>query len=267
MHDALGSLARRAAAAACLLLTFAAYPAAQQPLVETPAAPEFMSRFDFQMWAAGLASDDVRFSWDTHWKGDFDFLDYVHGRMSFVADYEAVLGHERRLFDPSQGNYTLETSGSWRIRGTEFAAVLHHVSRHLADHQKVEAVAMNALLLRVMRQVDEGPTSLALRIETGPVIARAFVDYSWMTYGEATFRRTVSPHVGFYGRGYADVWGVHPSVYHRSTQAGGHFEAGVRLNGKAGALELFGGYERIIDAYQLDLLPMRWAFAGFRLLN
>src|SRR5207247_4921611 len=49
MPDALGSLARPAALAACLALTLATHAAAQQPLVETPATPEFMSRFDFQM--------------------------------------------------------------------------------------------------------------------------------------------------------------------------------------------------------------------------
>ena len=90
MPDTIGSLARRAAAAACLILTCAAHSAAQEPLAETPATGEFFSRFDFHLAAAGMASPDDRFSWDTKWGGDFDLVDYVHGRVSFLADYEAL---------------------------------------------------------------------------------------------------------------------------------------------------------------------------------
>jgi len=267
MPDTIGSLARRAAVAACLVLTFAAHTAAQKPLVEAPTTAEFLSRFDFHLAAAGLSTNDDRFSWDTHWGGDFDLVDYVYGRMSFLADYQAILGRERRLFDPNQGNYTLAVAGSLRLRGTEFTGVLHHVSRHLADRAKEPAVAMNALLVRVMRQVDVRGNTLAVRLEGGPVIARAYVDYRWMTVGEATFRRAVSPHLGVYGRAYTDVYGVHREVYNRPTQSGGRIETGLRIGGKGGALELFGGYERVVDANQLDLLPGRWGFAGFRLVN
>lgn len=268
MPDPIGSLAGRAALAACLVLTFAAALAAQEPLAgPPPSTPEFMSRYNFHLAAAALASNDNRFSWDTRWGGDFDFVDYVHGRMMFLAEYDAVLGNERRLFDPNQGNYTLAVSGSWRFRGTEFAGVLHHVSRHLADREKEIAIAWNTFLLRGMRQIDVGSNTLALRVEGGPVLAHAFVDYTWQGLGEATFRRTISPHVGVYGRLRGDVWGVDEEVFHRSTQSGGRLEGGFRIGGKGGALELFGGYEKVVDAYQLEPVPKQWGFAGFRLVN
>jgi hypothetical protein len=53
----------------------------------------------------------------------------------------------------------------------------------------------------------------------------------------------------------------------RSTQTGGRLEAGVRFNGRAGALELFAGFERRVDADPLDFLAQRWAVAGFRLVG
>jgi hypothetical protein len=118
-----------------------------------------------------------------------------------------------------------------------------------------------------MRQVDVGRSTLGVRLEGGPVIAHAYVDYRWMAVGETTFRHTLSPHLGVYGRASTDVWGVHREMYDRPTQHGGRIETGIRLGGKSGALELFGGYERVVDAYQLDLLPLRWGFAGFRLVN
>ncbi|OFW27449.1 MAG: hypothetical protein A3H97_07470 [Acidobacteria bacterium RIFCSPLOWO2_02_FULL_65_29] len=262
-HGLLG----RVALAACLAVGVVGHAHAQELRRDPPDSPEFMSRFNVHMSAAGLASEDPRFSWDTHWGGDFDFVDYVRGRLAFVADYEALLGKEFRLFDPNQGNYTLAVSGSVRVKRLELAGVLHHVSRHLSDRPKQVAVAYNAFQLRVMGQTSLGQNTLALRLEGGPVLARAHVDYDWMSVGEAMLRRPVSPHVAVYGMAHAEVYGVDRQVYNRSSQYGGRFEGGMRLTGKGGALELFGGYERVVDAHQFDLLPMSWGFAGFRLVK
>jgi len=39
------------------------------------------------------------------------------------------------------------------------------------------------------------------------------------------------------------------------------------LAGRNGAIELFAGYERIVDADAFQEMPLSWAFAGFRLVN
>src|SRR4030095_2690231 len=201
----IGSLSARALAAACLTITLATDLQAQNPapLTEVPDKAEFMSRFDFHMSAAGLNELDPRFSWDTHWGGDFDFVDYVHGRMMFLADYQVVLGRENRLFDPNQGNYTLAVSGSLRLDATELAGVLHHVSRHLSDRPNEDAIAWNAVEWRLLRQFEPGKQTLSLRVEGGPVVARAFVDYTAMGVFDATLRRPLSPRTSLYGRVYA----------------------------------------------------------------
>ncbi len=267
MSDRIGSLIRRAALASCFTIVAAARAGAQQPLREPPSSGQFLSRFDFHLSAAGLAASDPRFKWDTHWGGDFDFVDYVRGRLTFLADYEAVLGKEFRLFDPNQGNYTLEVSSSFRVGGTEFAGALHHLSRHLGDRPNRQAIAMNVATARVLRQVDVGTATLALRADGGPVVARAYVDYTWMAVGEALLRRPLTPHAGLFGRAHAEIYAVDHAIAGRSRQQGGRLEAGVRLAGTGGALELFGGYERVVDAYPLDRQPLRWAFAGFRIVN
>jgi hypothetical protein len=46
-----------------------------------------------------------------------------------------------------------------------------------------------------------------------------------------------------------------------------HGELGVRLTGPAGAVELFAGAERMVDAYPIDRLPEEWPFAGLRLIS
>ena len=80
-------------AAAALSLTFlATAPAAAQQQAPAPASaePEFFPRYNFHLTAAALEIADQRFSWDTHFGGELDLLDYVAGRSSIIVDYEAV---------------------------------------------------------------------------------------------------------------------------------------------------------------------------------
>ena len=255
----------RALAVASLLLAVASPLRAQQPLADPPTSPQFLSRFDFHVAANVLGYDDKRFTWDTHWAGDFDFIDYVHGRLTFLADYQALLGSEFRPFDPYQSNYYLAVSGSVRRGADEFAFVVHHVSRHLGDRPKRDSVAMNAVLGRYLRRFDLDGATLDVKGDFGRVIERAWVDYTWMCNGELVLRRPVSDRVGVYGRAFGERFGVDESIAGRGQQLGTRLEAGVRLAGSAGAIELFGGYERMIDADPLDRMTRQWAFAGFRL--
>ena len=143
MPDSSESLIRRALPGACLVLvvlTWATLAGAQEPGPQPLEAPSnslgFLTRSDFQLVGAALAIDDNRFSWDTHFGGAADVIDYKFGRLSIVADYEAVVGDELRAFDPNQSIYTLESSASAWIGATEIAAAFHHVSRHLSDRPK-----------------------------------------------------------------------------------------------------------------------------------
>src|SRR4029078_404671 len=171
--------------------------AAQQPqgITDAPPAPEFFSRFDFNMSAAKLAYPDQRFSWDTHWAGDFDLVDYVYGRVTFIGDYEALLGSELRTFDPYQGNYLLEVIGSVRLGKTEVLGVLNHVSRHLGDRFKPLAVAENSLGPRIMRRFTTDDLTLEVRGNLRKVIARAYVDYTWMSDIDLTAKANLRPKV------------------------------------------------------------------------
>src|SRR5256885_9461146 len=137
-----GALRRRAALAACLTLMCAVRGSAQQPtFTAAPAAPEFLSRYDFHLSVDSLmppkdtpgALADERFSWNTHFGGSFDVLDLVFARAGATIDFEAVEGSEYRSFDPNQGNYTLEAFVLGRAgERSEVGAIFHHVSRHLS---------------------------------------------------------------------------------------------------------------------------------------
>jgi len=267
-----GSFVRRAAVAACLTLTAVATASAQPPdqpvVVPPPDAAEFLARYDFHLAAAALAVQDPRFSWDTHFGGALDVVDYVHGRAGISVDYEAVLGDEFRLFDPNQGNYTLEANASGRVTSsTEVVGLFHHVSRHLSDRPKRFAVAWNLLGVRILQQVKLGATTVDGDLEGGRIVQNSYVDYAWIGELHLQARRPFNDRVGVYGRASGQWFGTDRTIANRGRQAGGEIELGLRLNGKAGALELFAGAERRVDADPLDRMPKNWALAGFRLLN
>jgi hypothetical protein len=280
MSDTDGSLERSARAmlvAACLALGFAARAAAQQPVIApAPQEAEFLSRYDFRLSAAALVTtesaptggDDPRFAWDMHLGGSVDVADCVRGRAGITIDYQAVLGSEYLLFDPNQGTYTLEGFVSVRLgRATEIAGLFHHVSRHLSDRPKRFAIAWNELGGRLLHQVTLGSTTLDVDLEGGRAVQHSFVDYTWMSELGLLLRHPLSDRTGVFVHGAGQVFAVDESLANRGFQTGGLVEAGLRLNGRAGALELFAGFEKRVDADPQDRLPRRWGLAGFRLLS
>ena len=271
--------------AACFFLSCAAEAIAQQPVVATrPATPEFFSRFDFHLNAAWLGESaaavtspalptvvknavDHRYSFDTHWGGSLDFVDYVVGRTSFIIDYEAILGDEFRLFDPNQGIYTLEAATSARVGEAEIVGIFHHVSRHLADRGNKQAVAWNAAGVRVLKRVGRDSTTVDIDAEFSGVVAKAFVDYSWIGELNLQVRHPLNQHVAVFAQGSGKLFAVDGTVPNRDMQTGGVAEVGLRLKGTGGVLELFVGFEKRVDAYELERESQRWMLAGFRLLS
>jgi hypothetical protein len=273
MPDIDGSLAWRAALAACLFLPFASAASAQQPqppgFAAAPASPDFLTRYDFHLSAAGLRIDDPRFTWDTHFGGDLDVFDYVTGRVSMLVDYEAILGSQIRAFDPNQGNYTLEASASARVGQVEIAGALHHVSRHLGDRAKLFPIAWNVVEGRIMGRLRVAGATADITVGGGHLVQHSSVDYTWTANLDLLIRRPINERAGVFARGTGEMFGIDPTLSSRNRQVGGKAEAGLRINGGSGALELFVGYERRIDASvdPLDGQAHNWALAGFRLVR
>lgn len=266
--------------AACFVIAFAARAVAQPPqpvVVPAPAAPGFLTRYDFDLSIASLMTSaptplppapDERFSWDAHFGGSFDIADLVVARLGVVADYQAVLGSEYRPFDPNQGNYTLEGFVSARINAdTEVAGIFHHESRHLSDRPKAFAVAYNEIGGRAMRRLNVGATTIDVELEGGRAVQHSYVDYTWLGEMQLLVRHAFNERVGVFAHGAGQAFAVDETVARRGGQAGGLVEVGVRFAGRSGAVELFAGYEKRVDADPLDRLSQRWGLAGFRLLS
>lgn len=226
-----------------------------------------MTRYDFHLSAAGVNSGVTAFSWETHFGGDLDVFDYVVGRSSILVDYEAVLGDEFRKFDPNQGNYTLEASSSARIGTTEVAGLLHHESRHLSDRPKRFAVAWNILGARILQRVTVSGVTVDVVASGGKIVQNSYVDYTWNGELDLMIRRPITPRYGVFAHGFGNGFLVDQAIANRGTQLGGLVEVGVRVNGRAGALELFAGAEQRVDADPIDRIARRWALAGFRLVS
>jgi hypothetical protein len=262
-----GTLTGRAAAVALLMLLVVAPAAAQQ---QTPApasvGPGFFTRYDFHLTAAALSGGD-RFAWDTHFGGELDLIDYVAGRASVLIDFEAVLGNEFRRFDPTQGNYILEASLSMRLGQTEIVGFFHHVSRHLSDRAKPFPIDWNKSGARLLRGQSVGRSTLELSVEASRIIQHSYVDYVWIGQADLRARHPFNAHVGLFAHASGQIFDLEPTIAGRDREAGGLLEAGVRLGGRDGAIELFAGYEKRVDADPLDRQPRRWSLAGFRLLR
>jgi len=184
-----------------------------------------------------------------------------------VVDYEAVEGSEFRPFDPNQGNYTLEAFVSARVQQTEVGVIFHHISRHLSDRPKREAIAWNELGTRVLHRFDASAATVDLDVEGGYAVQHSFVDYTWLGELNVLVRHAVSPRVGIFGHGRFQVFAVDETVVGRGTQTGGVIEGGVRLGGRGGIMELYLGYENRVDAYPFDRVPQHWGLAGLRLVS
>jgi hypothetical protein len=84
---------------------------------------------------------------------------------------------------------------------------------------------------------------------------------------QVVVRHPVNERVGVFVHGSGRAFAVDERVARRGAQAGGLVEGGVRLTGRAAALEIFAGYEKRVDADPLDRLSQRWGLVGFRIVS
>lgn len=250
-----------------LLLLLLPGAAAGQTIPSAASAPGFLTAYRFHLNAARLFAEDERFEWDAAFGGDIDIVDYGAGRLNFLADYAAVLGSERRRFDPNQSAYRLDGSATWRTQAGEVAAIFHHVSRHLSDREKLEPIDWNMLGVGYEHAMTTSATRIGVTARALRVLKRSQVDYTGEVGGGVRVDQAVAPRTELFAGGDVVVFTVAPSIRGRDRQIGGRFSAGVRLLGDAGALELFAAYERRIDADPFDGQPRTRALAGFRFVG
>jgi len=262
---------RPLAPAVLVMLLVLASPVAAQVVSLSPGPPSgeqgFLPRYRFHLSAESLVIDDPRFDWDADFGGDLDLVDYGVGRLTALANYEAMLGEQLQHFDPNQGNYTLDVSLSYRVRAAEFAGVFHHISRHLSDRPKGFPIDWNMLGVRGSYDVNRGATHLQLDGRALWTLARSYVDYQGELGLTASVQRDVRPRATLVANAEAYVLRVDRATSARGSQNGGHIEAGLRVAGSKGIIEFIAGWERRVDADPFLGRPESWGYLGFRLLS
>jgi hypothetical protein len=242
-----------------------------QPLDHPIEHFDFLNRYDYQLEINVLSGDNGKqYRWDAHYGGAVDVLDYPKGRITFVGDYEVIMGSELRPFDPNQSYYILEPAASWFVGDNEVSFVFHHVSRHLSDRTKTFAVAYNVIEGRYLRKFDFGSdSSVSVRAGGGHLAQHSQVDYTWALDWDVMARHAMNRHLEWYGRTTGEMFGVDPVVRNagRGVQYTTRLELGSRVIGTKADLELFVGAERRLDASFIDFVPVAWAIAGFRIAS
>ena len=273
-----------------VFVTALAVPAsAQEPSSGTVAASEpgdvspFLSRADVAFGFAGLHTADPRFDWQATVGFDIDVYDYSSGRLRFRADYESFLGRERRRYDLNQGNYAFEIAGTRRFKRVELALLSQHVSRHLVDRDNPPSISWNTVGVRAQSvwTADTGLTASGRtgtkdagrsgrvdgEIEISRAMQQAYVDYAWIGRSKMSWWRPLTPVAALRVRATGEVVGVKHGIVRNERVCGGRIEGSLQLRGRRAILEMFGGYERRIDAYPTDRFRVRWFTAGARVVT
>lgn len=251
-----------------LLLVCASRATAQVPPASSGASPAFFTRADFSLSWEGLQTSDPRFTWDSHVGVDLDLFAYRAARLNLTADYEAVLGSERRAFEINHENYRIEASGAYVVHSIEVAGVFHHSSRHLSDRANSAVIAWNIAVLRAGRQIAVGKAILNAQLEVGHVLQHTYVDYAWTSGLRLAIRRPLNQRAALFAAGAGGLIGVDPKKAGRTERlCGARLETGVRIRGQTADVEFFASYERRIDAYPIDRVRVRWSGIGFRFLS
>lgn len=252
----------RFAALALVAAAAGTVPAAAQ--VAPAAAPTALfPRADYGFSFAKLHSADIRFKWVGHIGFDLDVVDYGSGRLRFAGGYEATIGRERRPYDLNQGFYSFDVAASARRGATEISGVVRHVSRHLTDRDSPISISWNEAGARVEHRLD----GLVIELEATKAMQQAFVDYVWLARGRASVRHPIDDRLEWIASAAGTVVGVNRAISDRERVCGGRIEGGVRVNGDKAVIEVFGGYERRIDAFPTDRFRVRYFTMGFRILD
>ena len=246
-------------AVAVLVLSAAGVPA----MADTVLLPDVSVR----LLAAHYAPVDTDFRW-VGWIGAGAGLVRTGGVTGyFTADVETIIGNARRTFDANQANYHLE-AGLRRRFGErhEGAIVFNHVSRHVVDRVKEEAVDWNLLGVRVSGH-RAGGIPLAYVVGLGHTTLASLVGYRWEATGHLDAALVSGEKAEAYVAGDVRYMTVQRSdAFPRGNFLDRSAEGGVRWRRGGRTLETFAGWQHRNDVFIQR--PGAWSRAlfGFRIL-
>ena len=239
-----------------------------QAAVTTERASGILTDARMALGATWLPKKDERFNWDIDFEADLDVLDVGFVRANFFFDFETIAGTDFRRVDPNQTNYTLDVSVFGRLPRGELGVTFHHVSRHRSDRDNRQGISWNMLGVvygehLTLNDVDIRASARALKT----IEHSMQVDYAGEISGSLEVTAPINGRVALYADMISVVVPVDAGVFDRDTRAGGLIEGGFRVSYSGAALELYGGWERRIDADPIELKTEDFWLVGFRIVT
>lgn len=200
--------------------------------------------------AARYSPANADFAW-VGWIGaNVDLVEKGKWSVYFDPYVETILGHRVRSFEAVQANYSLAVGFRRDVGRGRLGTFFHHVSRHVQDRDKYQAVDWNFLGLA---WDSPWPTSWDRRggysVSAGFTTLSSGVDYDWE--GRAAVDIDVLRKESRALFILADVRyvGANPSLgFPRGSFADFRAEAGYRVFQASSQLALFAAYEHRNDA-------------------
>jgi hypothetical protein len=234
-----------------------------QPAEETRFLP-FMSP---QLEAARYSPANEDFAW-VGWIGaTVDLVEKGKWSAYFKPNVETILGHRVRSFEAVQANYALEVGGHMELGRGRLSPFFHHVSRHVQDRDKVQAVDWNFLGLRY-----EAPWPSKWNRKggfagsVGVATLSSGVEYNWEARFSGDIDLLAKGDRALFFLGDLRHVGADPSPgFPREGLTDFRAELGFRRWAETSQFALFVAYERRGDALITKALVTRRALFGFRI--
>ena len=225
--------------------------AALLPLLTARASADpvvFLPEAFARLKAARYVPADEEQAWTGWIGGGADLLRAGRATLEFTADVETIIGGERRTFDANQANYHLAGAVRFALGGYEIAPFFHHVSRHVVDRTKTQAVDWNMVGVRASTPLPGGRGRVTLGV--GHTIQVSLVGYGWELTGRG--------EVDLLKRGFGEVYAVLDlrrvtadlvPAFPRGSFTDATVEGGVRWRSGPRSLDTFAAFERRNDVF------------------
>jgi len=217
--------------------------------------------------AARYSSANADFAW-VGWIGaTADLFQSGRGSLYFNPGVETILGNRVRSFEAVQANYSLELGMRFKVGRGRVSPFFHHVSRHVQDRDKFQAVDWNFLGVKYDSPWPEKWNRRgAFAASAGIATLASAVGYNW--------EARISGDIDLVRKGdralflLADARYVDADAspeFPRDQITDLRAEAGFRRWAETSQFALFVAYERRSDALIPSALVSRRALFGFRI--
>lgn len=217
--------------------------------------------------AARFSPANEEFSW-VGWIGaNVDLVEKGKWSAHFDPYLETILGHRVRSFEAVQANYSLQVGLRREVGRGRLGGFLHHVSRHVQDRDKYQAVDWNFLGLA---WDSPWPKKWDRRggysVSAGVTTLSSGVDYDWEVRAAVDIDVLKKERQALFILADVRYVGANPSPgFPRSSFADFRGEAGYRVFQDSSQFALFAAYEHRNDAAIQTALVIDRALFGLRI--